>query len=73
VRVGCAQRNLPALGATGLPYAPAKAMAAFLVPGPKVVRPPAVLHELWNASDPRHPVGALAWRRATGGSAHEDR
>jgi hypothetical protein len=58
--VGCAQRNLPALGATGLPYAPAKAMVAFLVPGPNVVRPPAVLSELWNARDARHPAGEAA-------------
>jgi hypothetical protein len=61
--VGRAQGNLPALGATGLPYAPWQAMAAFLVPGPNLVRPPAVLRELWNASDPRHPAGA-AWREA---------
>jgi hypothetical protein len=61
--VGRAQRNLPALGATGLPYAPRQAMAAFLVPGPNLIRPLAVLRGLWNASDPHHPAGA-AWRQA---------
>jgi len=61
--VGRAQRNLPALGATGLPYAPRQAMAAFLVPGPNLIQPVAVLRGLWNASDPRHPAGA-AWRHA---------
>lgn len=61
--VGQAQRNLPALGATGLPYAPRQAMAAFLVPGPNLIRPFAVVRGLWNASDPRHPAGA-AWRQA---------
>ncbi|HEU4371289.1 MAG TPA: DUF4328 domain-containing protein [Methylomirabilota bacterium] len=59
--VGRAQGNLPALGATGFRYAPRQAMAAFLVPGPNVVRPPAVLRELWNASDPRYPAGTT-WR-----------
>jgi hypothetical protein len=62
--VGRAARNLPALGATGASYAPRRAMAAFLVPGPNLVRPPAVVRELWNASDPRHPAGS-AWRRAS--------
>jgi hypothetical protein len=60
--VGRAQRNLPALGATGLPYAPRQAMVAFLVPGSNLVRPLAVLGGLWNASDPRHP--GAAWRQA---------
>ena len=50
--VGRAQGNLRALGATGLRHSPRQAMAAFLVPGPNVVRPVAVLRELWNASDP---------------------
>lgn len=50
--VGRAQGNLAALGATGLRHSPRQAMAAFLVPGPNVVRPVAVLRELWNASDP---------------------
>jgi len=59
--VGRAQRNLPALGASGFRYAPRQAMAAFLVPGPNLVRPPAVLRELWNASDPRYPAGTT-WR-----------
>ena len=61
--VGRAQRNLPALGASGLPYAPRQAMAAFLVPGLNLIRPLAVLRGLWNASEPRHPPGA-AWRQA---------
>jgi hypothetical protein len=61
--VGRAQANLPALGATGLRYAPREAMAAFLVPGPNVVRPLTVLRELWNASDPRYPAG-MTWRMA---------
>jgi hypothetical protein len=61
--VGRAQANLPALGATGLRYAPREAMAAFLVPGPNVVRPLTVLRELWNASDPRYPAG-MTWRTA---------
>jgi hypothetical protein len=50
--VGRAQGNLAALGATGLRHSPRQAMAAFLVPGPNVVRPVAVVRELWNASDP---------------------
>jgi Domain of unknown function (DUF4328) len=61
--VGRAHGNLPALGAAGLRYAPRQAMAAFLVPGLNLVSPPAVLRELHNASDPRHPVGA-SWRLA---------
>jgi hypothetical protein len=61
--VGRAHGNLPALGATGLAYAPRQAMAAFVVPGWSLARPPAVMRELWNASDPRHPAGA-AWRQA---------
>lgn len=61
--VGRAQRNLPALSATGLPYAPRQAMTAFLVPAPNLIRPLAVLRGLWNASDPCLPAGA-AWRAA---------
>jgi hypothetical protein len=61
--VGRAQGNLAVLGATGLRYAPREAMAAFLVPGPNVVRPLAVLRELWNASDPGYPAG-MTWRTA---------
>jgi hypothetical protein len=56
-------RNLAALGATGLAYAPPRAVAAFLLPGVNVLRPPLVLQELWNASDPRQPPGR-AWRAA---------
>ena len=59
--VGRAQANLPILGATGFRYAPREAMTAFLVPGPNVVRSPAVLRELWNASDPRYPAG-MTWQ-----------
>jgi hypothetical protein len=59
--VGRAHGNLPALGATGLSYAPRGAMAAFLLPGANAVRPLAVLRELCNASDPRFPRGG-AWR-----------
>jgi hypothetical protein len=50
--VGRAQGNLAALGGTGARRSPRQAMAAFLVPGPNLVRPLAVLRELWNASDP---------------------
>jgi Domain of unknown function (DUF4328) len=57
-----AHRNLPALGATGVPDV-RRLPAAFLVPGPNLIRPLAVLGKLWNASDPRHPAGA-AWRQA---------
>jgi hypothetical protein len=59
--VGRAHGNLPALGAAGLRYAPRQAMAAFLVPGLNLVRPPAVLREVWSASDPRQPAGS-GWR-----------
>ena len=38
-------------------------MTAFLVPGPNLVRPPAVLCELWNASDSRYRAG-MTWRAA---------
>ena len=44
--VGRAQRNLLALGATGLAYAPWQAMAAFLVLGLNLIRPIAVLRGL---------------------------
>lgn len=55
--VGRAQANLPALGSIAFRYAPRQAMIAFLVPGPNLVRPLAVLRELWTASDPRDPAG----------------
>lgn len=61
--VGRAHGNLPALGATGLAYAPRQAMAAFVVPGWGLGRPPAVMRELWRASEPRDPAGD-GWRRA---------
>jgi hypothetical protein len=61
--VGRAQANLPILGATGFRYAPREAMTAFLVPGPNLVRPPAVLRELWNSSGPRYRAG-MTWRAA---------
>jgi hypothetical protein len=61
--VGRAQANLAVLGAAGFRYAPREAMTAFLVPGPNLVRPLAVLRELWNASDPRYPAGMM-WRTA---------
>lgn len=48
--VGRAQGNLAVLGATGVRYSTRQAMAAFFVPGLNVVRPLAVLRELWNAS-----------------------
>lgn len=51
--VGRAHGNLGALGARGLRHSPRRAMLAFLVPGPNLVRPLGVLGELWNASDPR--------------------
>jgi hypothetical protein len=57
-----AHRNLPAVGVTDLPDARGLP-AAFLLPGPNLIRPVAVLGRLWNASDPRHPAGA-AWRQA---------
>ena len=50
--VGRAQGNLAALGATGVRRSARQAMAAFLVPGLNVVRPLAVLRELWNGSGP---------------------
>jgi hypothetical protein len=50
--VGRAQGNLAALGATGVRHSARQAMTAFLVPGLNVVRPLAVLRELWNASGP---------------------
>jgi hypothetical protein len=50
--VGRAHGNLAALGATGVRHSPPRAMAAFLIPGPNLVRPLAVLRQLWNASDP---------------------
>jgi len=65
--VGRAQANLPALGTVALRYAPRQAMTAFLVPGPSLVRPLAVLRELWNASDPGDPAGMT--RRAAGAPA----
>jgi hypothetical protein len=61
--VGRAHANLTTLGATGLRYAPAQAMRAFLVPGYNLGRPVGVLRELWNASDPRSPAG-MTWRAA---------
>lgn len=61
--VGRAHGNLPALGAAGLTYAPRQAMVAFLIPGANLVRPLAVMREMWNAGDPRHRAGAT-WRTA---------
>jgi Domain of unknown function (DUF4328) len=54
--VGRALQSLPSLDATGLPYAPRQAMMAFLLPGPNLVRPIAVVGGIWNASHPRLPT-----------------
>lgn len=55
-----ARGNLAALGATGLRYSPRQAVAAFLVPGPNLVRPPVVVGELWHASAARPPADMSA-------------
>jgi Domain of unknown function (DUF4328) len=58
--VGRALQSLPALDATAAPYAPRQVMLAFLVPGPNLVRPIAVVGQLWNASHPTETVGRPA-------------
>ncbi|HXH82210.1 MAG TPA: DUF4328 domain-containing protein, partial [Candidatus Tectomicrobia bacterium] len=56
-----AHGNLAALGATGLGYAAPDVPTVFLRPGLALRRPPGLLREIWNASDPRLP-GGDAWR-----------
>jgi hypothetical protein len=64
--VGRAQRDLTALGATGV-RSPGQARAAFLVPGLNLVRPVGVLGELWSAGrssagvPPRTPIRIRWW------------
>lgn len=50
--VGRAQGNLATLGGAGVRRSPRQAVAAFLIPGVNLVRPLAVVRELWSASDP---------------------
>lgn len=56
-----AQRNLEGLAVSGRVFIPTTAVTAFLRPPANLVRPLAVVSELWGASDPRAPEGAV-WR-----------
>jgi hypothetical protein len=51
--IGRLSRDLPTLGGPGPATAPRRGVAAFLVPGPNPLRVPAVVRDLWHASDPR--------------------
>lgn len=61
--LGWAQRRLPAGNTAGPDSAPRGVVAAFIVPGPNLVRPLRLVTEVWNASDPRH-RGGPGWRAA---------
>lgn len=47
-----AYRNLPALGARGLGWTPARAVITFFVPFVNLYRPFQAMREIWRASDP---------------------
>ncbi len=54
-RVEC---TLLALGAGGLQYCPRSAVMAFVIPVVNLVRPLAVMREIWTATDPSAPRAA---------------
>lgn len=56
-----AHGNLSALGATGLTHRRGRTARVLPVPVRALARVPSLMRELWNASDPRLPVGP-AWR-----------
>ena len=51
-------RNLPALGAEGLRFSPAWAVAYYFIPILNLFRPYQVMSETWRASDARYGAGA---------------
>jgi hypothetical protein len=55
--------NVRALGVRRPRFTRGRAVAAFLVPGPNLLRPYAVLAEIWRASDPAI-LDPFAWREA---------
>jgi hypothetical protein len=55
-------RNLTTLGADGLFYSPAWAVAYNFIPIVHLFRPFQVTREAWRASDPRH-EGGVNWRQ----------
>ncbi len=60
-----AYRNLPALGARGLRWAPTEVLASWIVPIVNLHRPLLVLSDLWRGADPDrelHP--SVSWRSA---------
>lgn len=58
-------RNLPALGAAGLRYTPAWAVAYWFIPILNLGRPCQVACEIWRASDPEvEETWGTAWQRA---------
>jgi hypothetical protein len=58
-----ARTNVRALGVRRPRFSSGRALAAFLVPGLNLVRPPAVMAELWQASDPSI-LDPFGWRGA---------
>lgn len=56
-----ARRNLPALGAKGLRYAPWWSVGGFFIPIFSLFRPFQVVSEVWKASDPGAKDG-LSWQ-----------
>jgi hypothetical protein len=54
------QRNLSALGSTGLRFSPGWAVGWWFVPVANLALPYLTMRELWKASDPRS--GAIDWR-----------
>lgn len=58
-----AYTNLPAVGATGLPYSPGWAVGAWFVPLLNVVWPKRMMDAIWKASDPgAPPEQGESWR-----------
>ncbi|MHB1420446.1 MAG: DUF4328 domain-containing protein [Bacillota bacterium] len=55
-------RNIIAFGATGIKYTPGKSVSGFLIPFINLTRPPAILQEIWKASDPGTDISS--WKSA---------
>lgn len=51
-----AYRNLPALGAAGLRFRQGWAIGAWFVPVLSLVRPKAIMNDIWKSSDPELPL-----------------
>ncbi|MHB1128397.1 MAG: DUF4328 domain-containing protein [Bacillota bacterium] len=57
-----AYNNILAFGTIGLKYTPTKSVTGFLIPFVNLTRPPAVIEELWKASDPD--ADSSTWKAA---------